>query len=256
MSLSANDWHIRYTQQARWTYNLRQYVYSRAGLNTARRVLEVGCGTGALLAELQTLTPACVYGLDIDPDCLFLAIRNSPAAQLAHGDAHTLPYPDATFDLAVCHFLLLWVANPACAIREMARVTRPGGVVAALAEPDYGGRIDYPADLAPLGAWQQEALRQQGADPLMGRKLPGLLHAAGLGDVETGILGGQWSRPPEAEIQNNEWTMLHHDLAELVAPKDLQAFESQDRTAWARGERVLFVPTFFAWGRVVKLSKV
>jgi cyclopropane fatty-acyl-phospholipid synthase-like methyltransferase len=45
------DWHARYLQQARWTRPLREYLYGKAGVDSARRVLEVGCGTGALLAS-------------------------------------------------------------------------------------------------------------------------------------------------------------------------------------------------------------
>jgi len=75
----------------------------------------------------------------------------------------------------------------------MARITRPGGAVLALAEPDYGGRIDYPIKLAQMGKWQIESLRLQGADPLMGRKLATIFNSAGFDSVETGVLGGQWS---------------------------------------------------------------
>ena len=62
----------------------------------------------------------------------------------------------------------------------MVRVTHPGGFVLALAEPDYGGRIDYPTELSQIGDWQKNALKQQGANPLMGRELRSIFSHAGI----------------------------------------------------------------------------
>ena len=78
----------------------------------------------------------------------------------------------------------------------MRRVVQPGGWVAALAEPDYGGRIDYPDALAALGWKQAAAVHAQGADIYAGRKLAGWLGQAGLKDIQVGLLGGQWGAPP------------------------------------------------------------
>ena len=74
----------------------------------------------------------------------------------------------------------------------MKRVTRPGGTVAALAEPDYGGRIDFPDSLGELGQWQAFALGSQGANPNVGRRLMAEFIAADLDSVESGLMGGQW----------------------------------------------------------------
>ena len=52
MPLTPLDWHDRFSLQARWTRELRHYLYKRAGLEAARRVLEVGCGSGVVLGEL------------------------------------------------------------------------------------------------------------------------------------------------------------------------------------------------------------
>ena len=48
------NWHLRYIQQANWTRELREYLFQRTGMATAERVLEVGCGTGAILGEVRT----------------------------------------------------------------------------------------------------------------------------------------------------------------------------------------------------------
>jgi SAM-dependent methyltransferase len=252
MTLTSQDWHQRFTQQAQWTKDLRAYLYQRVGMENARRVLEIGCGTGAILSDLPRGIPLRV-GLDIDKTRLLMAMRSTWRTDFTQGDGHALPYPDGCFDITLCHFLLLWVADPMQVLAEMVRVTRPGGAVLALAEPDYGGRIDYPEELAILGQWQMEALRQQGADPRMGRKLAGLFHSAGLEVVETGALGGQWSGLPDWDQWESEWAVLESDLAktsEILKISEVARLKEIDRSAYQRGERVLFVPTFYAWGRV------
>ena len=234
---------------------MRAYLYQRAGMEKASRVLEVGCGTGAILGDLPEQIPLQV-GLEIDYTRARLAMRRSAAAKLTQGDGHSLPFSDNCFDISFCHFLLLWVADPAQVLREMVRVTCPGGAVLALAEPDYGGRIDYPEALGQLGEWQAESLRAQGADPLMGRKLAGLFHQARLESVETGALGGQWSGAPDWEAWESEWAVLAADLSQKPSLLEKLGFLKMiDKSATEKGERVLFVPTFYAWGRVSHSSK-
>jgi hypothetical protein len=130
----------------------------------------------------------------------------------------------------------------------MCRVARPGGWVLALAEPDYGGRVDYPVELATLGRWQAESLRQQGADSEMGRKLAGIFTRAGLKHVETGVMGGEWKHPDLPGEVNLEWAVLESDLAGKISLQDIQNMKQMDVAARQNGERVLFVPTFYAWG--------
>jgi SAM-dependent methyltransferase len=249
-SLPLDSWHARFCQQAGWTHNLRQYLYGLAHLSETRRVLEVGCGTGAITTDLAACSPAAVHGLDLSLPHLLFARQQNAAAQFACGEALALPYASGAFDLTCCHFLLLWLPQPGAALAEMRRVTRKGGAVLALAEPDYGGRIDYPPELALLGQWQRDALRRQGADPEMGRKLGALLRQAGLQSVETGVLGGQWGAAPPSEARALEWAILRADLGPTVTPETLQKLQADDDAAWQRGERIMFVPTFYAWGRV------
>lgn len=209
--------------------------------------MEVGCGTGVLLSELQSRTQGLSYGVDLDSSSLHHAQEHARGARLAQADGAALPFPGQTFDLALCHFLLLWVSNPEQVLVEMARVTRLGGFVLALAEPDYGGRIDHPDELVILGRWQQDSLEKQGADPRIGRKLAEIFHRAGLNEVEAGVLGGQWRGEPSRPEWELEWAVLESDLNEVERLSSLRAL---DWTARERGERVLFVPTFYAWGKV------
>jgi SAM-dependent methyltransferase len=245
------DWHARFLQQAAWTRPLREYLFKRTRLNKARRVLEVGCGTGAILMELATRR-ASVHGLDLEPARLAEARHHAPAAALTCGDALALPYPAAAFDLTFCHFLLLWVHDPLQALREMKRITRRGGFVLALAEPDYDHRVDKPEALAPLGRWQAESLRQQGADPGLGNRLAELFAQAEIPLIESGTLQPRGERPPTARERDLEWAVLEADLAGNVPAEDFQKMKFLDEQAWAAGERVLYVPTHFALGQVKK----
>ena len=242
------DWHARYLQQARWTEQLRSYLFHKARIESAQRVLELGCGTGAVLADFTSTTD--IYGLDLNLSVLEQAALNVPKACLTCGDGTNLPFADSIFDIVFCHFVLLWVADPHEVVSEMARVTRPDGSILALAEPDYGGRIDYPEDLSEMGHWQIESLLRQGADPEMGRKLSGLFSHVGLKQIETGVIGGEWKRNLLAVDKDLENQVLMEDLAGQVSLQEIQKMISLDQLARENGERVLFVPTFYAWGIV------
>lgn len=236
------NWHSRYLQQAAWTRDLRTYLFEQAGLKTARRVLEVGCGTGAILRELSA--PA-LHGLDLEAGSLDECRVHAPAALLTLGDGHFLPYPDHSFDIVYCHYLLLWVKNPLQVLCEMARVGRS---VLALAEPDYSQRVDEPSALEPLGEWQTGALRRQGADPSFGASLAETFHRAGINLIETGpIQGGAVVK--SAEEWETEWAVIESDLVGIVPEVEIQKMKKLDEAARRDETRTLNVPTFFAWGK-------
>lgn len=247
---SSADWHARFTQQAAWTHNLREYLYRAAALDRARRVLEVGCGTGAILSDLPHYTAADVFGIDINHSHLRLAQAASPHAYLTAADAFALPFPNTAFDVTFCHFFLLWVKPPNAVVAEMARVTRPGGFILALAEPDYGARLDYPDPLAEIAYAQTDALRVQGADPLIGRRLSALFSQPGLKLLRSGILGAEWQPNLDPAQRELEWRVLEDDLRGAIPADKLAHLRELDEIAWQRGERVLFVPTFFALAQV------
>ena len=170
------NWHARYVQQANWTRDLRNYIFNKVHVEDARRVLEVGCGTGAVLSEVPNHQN--LHGLDNDRTALETCRLLVPEAALTEGDALQLPYLDQTLDIVYCHFLLLWVRDPLQALLEMKRLTKQDGYVIAFAEPNYLQRVDAPEELVPLGKWQTEALIQQGADPGLGARLAELFFEA------------------------------------------------------------------------------
>ena len=243
------DWHRRYLQQAQWTRDLRAYLFAKASLNAASRVLEVGCGTGALLSEFPH--PIRLHGLDIDPAALAQCRVHAPSVALVQGDALQLSYASETFDLVYCHFLLLWVKDPLQVLLEMKRLAKPGAAVIAFAEPDYSARVDEPRELARLGQWQAESLQRQGADPGLGARLADLFFRAGIEIVETGTIQSA-DRDPSPDEWEVEWAVIQSDLAGFIPSDELQKMKELDQQARSRGKRVLHVPTYFAWGQANK----
>jgi SAM-dependent methyltransferase len=211
--------------------------------------LEVGCGTGAVIQALDNEFDYHLTGVDIDHASLVFNHAKRPTFPLARGDGHRLPFAANTFDAVFCHYLLLWVADPAQVLAEMQRVTRPGGVVIALAEPDYAGRIDAPPPLDELGRLQTQALARQGIDPEMGTKLEELFQKTGLLNVYSNTLNAKGDPDPHV-IDLMEWTVLRADLAGLVTEQELAQFAALDRKARKAGERVLYIPTAHAIGWV------
>jgi len=153
-----------------------------------QRWIDVGCGNGAFTELLvERCAPAAVEGIDPSEGQLAFA-RTRPAARLAKftiGDAMALPFPAASFDMAVMALVLVFVPDPRKGVEEMVRVVRPGGTVATYMWDMLGG--GFPLDpiildmramgLSPTRPPQMEASRTQA--------LRDLWNAAGLADVET-----------------------------------------------------------------------
>jgi SAM-dependent methyltransferase len=234
--MTLREWDDQFARQAGWTRATRAHLYRRANLLRARRVLDVGSGTGVVTEELAGRTEGLVIGLDLDPDMVSYA--------RARGDAHDLPFRDAWFDVTTCHFLLMWCRDPAQAAREMVRVTCPGGVILVCAEPDYGGRIDHP-DL-PLARWQREALHREGADPCLGRKLRGLFMQPAVRQVDVGLIPGLWDLPSLRAEFAAEWALWERSLVDSVRPDELALVKAAALAAIESGERLAFMPVFYA----------
>ena len=170
----------------------------RFGIAAAERVLDVGCGAGewGRIVVRHMAPRAALTGVDRVPQFVELAGKHArPGDAFVVGSAEALPFDDDAFDVVTCQTVLMHVADAAKVVAEMARVTRPGGTV-LLAEPDnlagnlalVGGQPCLPdEDVLALTRLLLACHRGKAAlgegDERVGARLPGLLDAAGLGDV-------------------------------------------------------------------------
>jgi SAM-dependent methyltransferase len=158
-------------------------------LADSARVVDVGCGPGALTRELaRRLGPLAVCGVDPSEAFVEAARERVPGARVERGEAEALPFEDEAFDAALAQLVVHFMADPLAGLREMRRVTRAGGVVAACVWDHAGGR-------GPLGVfWEAARMLDADVDDESSRAgarsghLLELFAATGLGDVEGAAL--------------------------------------------------------------------
>ena len=160
-----------------------------AAVSAGQTALDVGCGPGALTAVLVArLGPAAVAAIDPSEPFVLAARERLPEIDVRQGAAESLPWPDASFDRALAQLVVHFMADPVTGLREMGRVTRDGGVVAACVWDHAGGR-------GPLSAFWRAA---HDVDPSVRGEggLPGsregqlvvIAEQAGLHDVRQHVL--------------------------------------------------------------------
>jgi SAM-dependent methyltransferase len=133
-------------QMGRWSRRLAPLFIDFAGIGGAERILDVGCGTGNLSFSLaRNLAVGSVRGIDFSPAYVEHARRQSCDARIDFevGDACALPFPDASFDHSLSMLVLQFIPQADLAVREMRRVTRSGGTVAAATWDTRGGLASF-----------------------------------------------------------------------------------------------------------------
>ncbi|HVR32755.1 MAG TPA: methyltransferase domain-containing protein [Acidimicrobiia bacterium] len=125
----------------RWSQPLASQLVEFAGVDAGQRVLDVGCGPGSLTSELVArLGPSAVAAVDPSTSFVAAARERNPGVDIRVAVAERLPFDDGTFDAALAQLVVHFMADPLAGIAEMARVTRPGGVIAACVWDYAGGR--------------------------------------------------------------------------------------------------------------------
>lgn len=179
--------------------NSASYLLPR--LTTGLSLLDVGSGPGTITADFaERLAPGAVVGVDYSADVVAQAASAFNASNLsfAAADAYALEYANESFDVVHAHQVLQHVERPVEMLREMRRVAKPGGVVAAR-DVDYGGIVigpDYPA----LAEWQRlyDAVhRGVSGEPNAGRYLKSWARAAGFSKIE--CTASHWLFEDEAD---------------------------------------------------------
>lgn len=118
----------------RWSAHLAALFLDFAGLSDGERVLDVGCGTGSLVAQVaQRASHSTIVGIDPSQPFVVYARERFPDSRIKidHGTAVDLPYEAASFDRALSLLVFMFIDEDQRAAGEMRRVTRPGGTVAA-----------------------------------------------------------------------------------------------------------------------------
>jgi ubiquinone/menaquinone biosynthesis C-methylase UbiE len=198
-------------QSHRWRTAENSAAYLLPALRPGLDLLDVGCGPGTITVDLAArVAPGRVVGLDVSPDPLVeareAASRVGVAVTFEVGDVYALEAADDSFDVVHAHQVLQHLTDPVAALREMARVCRPGGVV-AVRDVDYGAFVTFPADEA-LDRWldlYHRVARRNGAEPDAGRRLLSWAHAAGLRDTVATASTYCYASPEERRWWGASW---------------------------------------------------
>ncbi|MGH3695887.1 MAG: methyltransferase domain-containing protein [Pseudonocardiaceae bacterium] len=204
--------HDSVLRSQRWRTVQNSAAYLIPHLRSGQQVLDVGCGPGTITIDLARLVaPGDVVGIDNEPAPLEPARTGAQQqgvsnASFAVGDVYQLDYPDDTFDIVHAHQILQHLAEPIAALREMRRVCKPGGVVAAR-DADYAAMTWHPRNSC-LDRWldiYRRVARSNRAEPDAGRRLLSWARAAGFSEITCSATAWCFATPEERAWWGGLW---------------------------------------------------
>ena len=218
-------------------------LLERVGIAPGQIALDLGCGPSGILDLLaERVGPqGRVTGLEFNPASVTLAREHVARLGLANvavmqGDARATGLPSASFDVVHARTLLINIPDPGEVVAEMARLTSPGGWVAAL-EPDAVLTLCYP----PHPAWDQlvemflSVHRGDKADPFIGRRLPELFRRAGLTDI--GVAAKADIYPPGHSRRTIRLDLVH-SMGQKILDRGIAAQHELDEIERAAREHL------------------
>ncbi len=239
----------------RWRTAANSCAYLLPRLTPDDHVLDVGCGPGTITLELAGIARhGSVVGLDRSEEVVAEAAelarrRGGTNVGFVVGDVYALAPPADSFDVVHAHQLLQHVRHPVAALREMARVCRPGGVVAAR-DSDYAGFTWWPA-VPELDEWlalYRAVARGNGAEPDAGRRLASWAREAGLEVVSSTAAVWCFSSPADVAWWGGLWAerVVGSGLAQQATDRGLATTADLHRIAdgwrrWAASPDAWFV---------------
>ncbi|GGU74143.1 hypothetical protein GCM10010211_44990 [Streptomyces albospinus] len=199
-----------------WRTAANSAGYLLNSLKPHMQVLDIGCGPGTITADLAALVPdGRVTGLEHAPDVLDQARATAAARGVENitftvGDVHALDFADDTFCVTHAHQVLQHVGDPVHALREMRRVTKPGGIV-AVRDSDYATMTWYP-EVEGMADWldlYRRVARGNGGMPDAGRQLHAWALDAGFAQEDITATASAWCyQTPE---ERTWWSELWAD---------------------------------------------
>jgi SAM-dependent methyltransferase len=203
-------------------------------------LLDCGCGPGVITVGLaKFVSPGEVHGVDLFAgqlaDARVLAEREGASVTFHQASAYELPFDDGCFDIVFAHALLEHLADPVAALREMARVLRPSGLV-GVCSPDWGGFIVTPPsdELAYALEIYTTLQRGNGGNPLAGRSLGAWALEAGFNEVHADARYERYEDP--------------NRIAQYLALQLAEAHPRQAKTlrAWAKQPGAMFAQAWIS----------
>lgn len=227
-----------------WRTAENSAAYLLPSLRPGMSLLDVGCGPGTITVDLaRRLAPGRVLGIDSSAEVIERASTHATdqrvSVEFAVADLYHPDIQPDSFDVVHTHQVLQHVPDPVAALRQMRRLCRPGGIVAAR-DADYAGMFWYPR-LPELDRWLQvyrDVARGNGGEPDAARHLLAWAHSAGFVDVAVTSSVWYYATPADREWWGGMWAdrIVQSSIADqavergLAARDDLQAISN----AWRR----------------------
>ena len=240
-------------RQADNTREFRFNLYRKVDIQSKKNILDIGCGTGVITADIASLTEGEVTGIDIDDKKLEYAKGEVPdRVNLMIADVLHLPFRDCTFDLVVFSIVLTHIHEQQEAVNEMARVTQENGVVLATLEPDYAGMLSYPVSKAePVF---EKFMKESGIEMYTGRKLLYFFRKAGL-KTEIGLFDSlSYYEKHDSETRVEEFLKTFERTEKLLrsdgwTDQEIEDHKQSELDLIKNDLAFSFCPCFYAIGR-------
>ena len=221
-----------------WRTIANSAAYLATHLAPGLSLLDVGCGPGTITVEFaDALAPGRVVGVDASAEVIAQAGHfERTNLEFIVADAYALPFDDGTFDIAHAHQTLQHVADPVAVLRELKRVVKPGGLVAAR-DVDYAGVIWFPESRA-LDEWlriYRLVHNGNGGEPDAGRRLKGWALEAGFETIQSTASIWNFSDAADREWWGSMWEarVLMSAFAGDAMDKGLANFEQLEAISQA-----------------------
>ena len=201
------------------------------------RVLDLGTGVGAMAAALGRRHPGIeLWGLDLRPTQLVHAQTLHPVATYVQADATRMPFPDGSFDRVHASWVLEHIPDPGRVLREVRRILAPGGQCFFLEVDNTTLRLVPPSP--EIDAALELLNRAQvagGGDPFIGKKLEGLMQAAGFSAVQVRSLEIRGDAADRGTVRSSaeELAEIFESLDEALGPDEAPLLHAAARSARA-----------------------